>query len=165
MTDPGAGIDIVIAESRPHQFLHQVGFFVGAAGRGNATDRITPIALLNLANTLCREGDCLAPGYLLPGLIDAVANHRRRDPIRVSSVAKSESAFDTGMATICLAAFVGHHAYNLIAFEFGLEGATNTAIGAGCQYAVFRYSSLDYRVFHQCRCRTGLHTGATCHTF
>ena len=39
MADAGAGIDIVVAEAGADQLLHQIGFFVGAARRGDAADR------------------------------------------------------------------------------------------------------------------------------
>ena len=39
MADPGAGIDIVVAEAGAHQLLHQEGLFVRAARRGDAADR------------------------------------------------------------------------------------------------------------------------------
>ena len=38
MTDTGAGVDVVVAEGRTNQFLHQIGFFVGTATGGQTTD-------------------------------------------------------------------------------------------------------------------------------
>ena len=32
MTDAGAGVDVVVAETGSHQLLHEVSFLVGAAG-------------------------------------------------------------------------------------------------------------------------------------
>ncbi len=38
VADPGAGIDVVVAEGRADQLLHQVRLFIGAARRGDAAD-------------------------------------------------------------------------------------------------------------------------------
>ena len=43
MADAGAGIDIVVAEAGADQLLHQIGFFVGAARRGDAADGIAAV--------------------------------------------------------------------------------------------------------------------------
>ncbi len=46
MADAGAGVDVVVAEAGADQLLHQEGFFIGAARRGDAADGI--LAVLGL---------------------------------------------------------------------------------------------------------------------
>jgi hypothetical protein len=40
---PRAGVDVVVAETGAHQFLHQVGFLVRAARRGDGADRVAAV--------------------------------------------------------------------------------------------------------------------------
>ena len=43
VADAGAGVDVVVAEAGADQFLHQIGFFIGAAGRGDAADGVAAV--------------------------------------------------------------------------------------------------------------------------
>ena len=47
MADARAGIDVVVAEGRAHQLLHQVRFLVGAARRRDAADRAATVLRLH----------------------------------------------------------------------------------------------------------------------
>ncbi|MDT4831411.1 hypothetical protein FQZ97_649210 [compost metagenome] len=58
-----------------------------------------------------------------------------------------------------VAALVRHHAHDLVALHLGLEGTTDTAVGAGSDHAVLRLPHLDDALFHQCRGRAGLNAG------
>ena len=43
VADARAGVDIVVAEAGADQLLHQIGFFVGAARRGDAADGVAAV--------------------------------------------------------------------------------------------------------------------------
>jgi hypothetical protein len=60
-----------------------------------------------------------------------LADHRVEDALLVAGIAPGEAALDAGMAAIGLAVLVRHHAHQLVAAHFGLEGAADAAIGAG----------------------------------
>ena len=49
VADAGAGVDIVVAEAGADQLLHQIGFFVGAARRGDAADGVAAVLRLDAA--------------------------------------------------------------------------------------------------------------------
>jgi DNA-binding transcriptional LysR family regulator len=61
MTNAGAGIDVVVAETGADQLLHQIGFFVGAAGRRDAADgpvgKVRSIPLYNETYRLVTSPD------------------------------------------------------------------------------------------------------------
>ena len=56
MADAGAGIDIVVAEAGADQLLDEIGFFIGAARRGDAADRIAAVLILDAAEFGGRMG-------------------------------------------------------------------------------------------------------------
>jgi hypothetical protein len=43
MADPGAGINIVVAKTGADKFLDEVSLFIGAARRGDVTDRVLAV--------------------------------------------------------------------------------------------------------------------------
>ena len=67
------------------------------------------------------------------------------------------------MTMVGVAAFIGNHANQLIAFHLGFEAATNATIGAGRDLGVLGHAMLDHRVFHQGGSGAGLYAGATTH--
>ena len=166
MADAGAGIDIVVAEAGADQLLHQIGFFVGAAGRGDAADgsrgRIWPGCRLNSAAAIVER---LVPRHFAPGIGDLLADHRIEDALLVGGVAPGETALDAGMAAIGLAVLVRHHAHHFLAAHFRLEGAADAAIGAGRHHRMLGLADLDHGFLGQRRGRTGLHAGAAGHAF
>ena len=163
MADAGAGVDVVVAEGRAHQLLHQIGFFVGAARGGDAPHRVAPVLGLNAAELAGGVVQGRLPAHLLPGLVDAGADHRRGDAVGVGGVAPGEAAFHAGMAHVRLAVLVRHHAHHFIALDLGLERTAHAAIGAGGGDALFRLAQFDDALFHQGRGRAGLHAGAAGH--
>src|SRR5450830_872683 len=107
MADPGAGVDVVVAEGRTDQLLHQVGLFVGAARRGDAANRITPVFGLDAAELAGRVADGLVPADLLPGVVDALADHGRGDAVLVGGIAPGKAALDAGVASLAWPSFQG----------------------------------------------------------
>src|SRR5205814_2095212 len=86
MADPGAGIDIVVAEAGADQFLDEEGLLIGAARRGYAADRALAIFGLDAAEFGGGVRDRLFPAHLLPGLVDRGANHRLEDALLVRRI-------------------------------------------------------------------------------
>ncbi len=165
VADPGTGIGVVVAERGAGQFLHQIGFLVGAARRGDDADRV--LAGLRL-DALELRGDALdrhVPAHFAPGIGDLLADHRLQDAVAVLGVTPGEAALDAGMAVIGLAVLPRHHAHDLVAAHLRLEVAADAAIGAGGDDRMLRLAHLHHRFFHQRRGRAGLHAGAAGHAF
>src|SRR6185437_11319585 len=160
VADAGAGVDIVVAEARTDQLLHQIGLFIGATGGGDAADGVAAVFLLDALELGGGEIEGFVPGDFAPGVLDSLADHRLEDTFLVGGVAPGEAALDAGMAAIGLAVLVGNHAHDFLAAHFRLEGAADAAIGAGGNDRMFGLADLDHGVFRQRRGRAGLHAGA-----
>ena len=160
VADAGAGIDVVVAETRADQLLHQIGFFIGAARGGDATNCIAAMFSLNALELLGRKGERFVPRHFAPGICDPLANHRLEDALLVGGVAPGETALDAGMTAIGLAILIGHHADDFLAAHLGLEGAADAAIGAGRDHRVLGLADLDHGFLGQRRGRAGLDAGA-----
>ena len=94
------------------------------------------------------------------GSVIVFADHRLEDAFAVIGVTPGEAAFDARVAAVRLAVLVRHHANHLVAAHFGLERATNAAIGAGRDRRPFRLAMLDDRLLDERAGRAGLHAGA-----
>src|SRR5579862_7474246 len=138
MADARAGVRVVVAECRANHFLHEVGFFVRAARRGDAADRIAPVFRLDALELIGRVADGLFPAYFAPGIGVLGANHRFGDAILVRGVAPREAALHAGVAVVGLAVFVGHHADDFLVVQFRLERAAHAAVRAGRDDAAIR---------------------------
>src|SRR6185312_16263515 len=151
---------VVVAEAGADQLLHQEGFLVGAARRGDAADRADAGFALDAAEAVGDTPDRLLPRRLAPRIADALAHHRLEDAVAMRGVAPGEAALDAGMPVIGAAVLVGDHADDFLAAHLRFEAATHAAIGASGDDGVFRLAGLDHRFFDQRRCRTSLHAGA-----
>ena len=80
-------------------------------------------------------------------------------------IAPGKATLDAGVATVGLAVLVGDHAHDLIAAHLRLEGAADSAIGAGGHDRMLRLADLDDRLLRQRRGRAGLYAGAAGHAF
>src|SRR5450830_613062 len=165
MADPRAGVDVIVAEGGPHQFLHQVGFFVGAAAGGDAADGVAAVCLLQPAEFAGSVGHRFIPADFLPGIVDVLADHRLGDAIRVAGVAPGKAPLDAGVAVVGVAVLVGNHTHQLVAFHLGAERAAHAAIGTGGDHGAFGLAQFDHAFFHQGRGGAGLYTGAAGHAF
>ena len=165
VADAGAGVDIVVAEGGAHQLLHEVGFLVGTTARRDAADRIATMCGLDALEFRRGVGDRLIPADRLPGVRNVLADHRRRDAVRMCGIAEGEAALDARMAVIGAAVLVRHHAHHRRALHLGVEGAADAAVGAGRGDLLFGLTVLDHALFHQRRGRAGLHAGAAGHAF
>ena len=76
MADARAGVDVVVAEGGAHHLLHQEGFFVGAARRGDAADGVAAVLRLDALELAGGVADRLFPGHFLPRIGDLLADHR-----------------------------------------------------------------------------------------
>ena len=165
MADAGAGVDIVVAEGRADEFLDEEDFLVRAARRGDGADRVAAIVGLDALELAGGATDRFFPRDFTPWIGDLFADHRLGDAVLVAGIAPGETALDAGMALIGLAVLVGNHADDLVALHFGLEGAADAAIGAGCDFGMVGLTHLDDGLFHEgCR-RAGLNAGAAGNAF
>ncbi len=158
-----AGVHVVVPEPGAHELLHQVGFLVGAARGGNATDRMRAVCLLDALELAGDVRERLAPAHRLPRVGDFRADHRRGDAVRMAGVADREAALDAGMAVVGVAVLVRHHAHDFLALHLGAEAAADAAVGAGGGDAVLGLAALDQRVLAQRGGGAGLHAGAAGH--
>ena len=159
MTHPRTGIGIIVAEDRAGQLLNQIGFLIGAATGGDDPHRPPPVPLLDGVHTTGRKGQRLAPGDLAPGLVDAVADHRRQNAVLVRGIAIGEPPLDAAVAPVGLAVLPRHHAHQRVAVHFGLEAAADAAIGAGRDDRPRGRAQFGHRFLLQGRGRAGLHAG------
>ena len=146
VADARAGVDVVVAERGAHQLLHQVGFFVGAARRGDAADRVAAVLRLDALELAGGVVDRLVPAHFLPRVGDLLADHRLGDAVLVRGVAPGEAALDAGVAVVGLAVLLRHHAHDFVALHLGLERAADAAVGAGGDDAVLGLAELDDRL-------------------
>jgi len=163
MADAGAGVSVVVQEHCSSQFLHQIGFFIGAARRGDHTHGLLPVFGNYALHAVRGEFHRLGPRDFFPRVVDAVADHRRQDAVLVGGIAIGKAALDAGMATVGLAVLVRDHPHQLVAAQFSFKLATHTAIGAGGDDRAFRCADFDDRLFLQGRCRAGLYAGTAGH--
>src|SRR5690606_19088978 len=115
MAEPRAGVDIVIAKGGTHHLLHEIGFFVGAARRGNTAHRTDSMPGLNSADLRSRVVDRLFPAHHLPRVVDGLTYHRSGDAVLVGGVSPGKAPLHTEMPLIGLAVLPRHHAHNLVA--------------------------------------------------
>src|SRR5690606_25709273 len=161
MADPRASINIVIAKGGTHHLLHEIGFFVGAARRGDTAHRTDSMRGLDSADLRSRVVDRLFPAHHLPRIVDGLAYHRSRDAVLVGGVSPGKAPLHTGMPLIGLAVLPRHHAHNLVALHFRLETASHPAVGAGSDHGMLWLTHLNDRFFLQRRSWTGLHACST----
>src|SRR5271163_992603 len=109
MTNARAGIDVVVAESGAHQFLHEKSFLVGASRGRNRADSAAPALLLDAPELRRGVFDRGMPRNFAPRLVDRFTNHRARDAIRMRRVAPREAALDARMPMIGLPVGIRHH--------------------------------------------------------
>src|SRR5207248_1106078 len=136
MAYAGAGVDVVVAEARAHQLLHEVSLFVGAARGGNAADGVAAVLRLDALEFRGGVADRLFPGNFAPGIADLRADHGLDDAVRMGGVADGEAPLDAGMTVIGVAVLVRHHAHHLLALHLGAKRAADSAVGAGRDDAV-----------------------------
>ena len=76
VADPGAAVDVVGADHYPKKLLHQVVFFVGAAGGGDAGQGIRAVAILDLLEAAGAIVQGLVPGRRLELAVPADQGRR-----------------------------------------------------------------------------------------
>ena len=103
MADARAGVDVVVAERGADHFLHEVGFFVRAARRGDSADRIASVLGLDALEFAGGVVDGFFPTDFAPRIGEFGADHGLEDAIFVRGVAPREAALHAGVAVIGLA--------------------------------------------------------------
>ena len=146
VADPGAGVDVVVAERRPHHLLDDVDLLVGAARGGDAADRADAVLGLDRPEPLGHAADGLLPGDHAPLVVDRVAHHRVHLAVVVAGVAVGEAALDAGVALVGAAVLARDHPHHAgvvaHAGHLGAERAAHAAVGAGGVDAAGRHAEL-----------------------
>src|SRR5690606_29804333 len=163
MAHARAGVDVVGAEGRADQLLHQEGLLVGAARGRDAAYRVAAVPGLDAAELGGRILEGLLPADLAPGIRDALADHRPGDAVLVRGIAVGEAALHAGMATVGTAVTVGDHAHHFLALHLGDEGAAHAAVGAGGLHRVGGLADGLHGLLGQRAGRAALHAGAAGH--
>lgn len=99
MTHPRAAIDVVGADDGAHEFLHEVVFFIGGAGRRDAGDGVRAARLFDALEFGDDAPIGRFPGYL-PELPIVALDERRAQAIRVIEKFEGVTSFKTCMATV-----------------------------------------------------------------
>src|SRR5690606_10028961 len=107
VAEPGAVVDVVVAEALTDQLLEEIGFLVRAFGRAETGDRLAAEVVAKAEETPGRDVERLVPGRLAemgPGIrrIDVqslggrilAADQRYGQPLRVVDVVETETALD-----------------------------------------------------------------------
>src|SRR5207249_9899936 len=108
VAEPGAMIDVVVAEAGAHQFLKRIGFLVRTLSRAEARERAIAVAIADLLEARGGAVERLLPGRLaemrprigridrvVGALFDAVlADERLFEPMRMVDVVEAEPALD-----------------------------------------------------------------------
>ena len=89
-----AVIDVVRADHRARQLLHQIAFFVGAFRRGDERERVRPVRGFDLGEALGDQVERLVPRGLAK--LVALADQRLRQPVGAVDEIPAELAFDAG---------------------------------------------------------------------
>ena len=134
VADPRAGVDVVVAERRPHHLLDDVDLLVGAAAGGDAADRADAVLGLDRLEAL---GDrAIASSHVTSRHSSSIVSRTiGAAPVLVGGVAVGEAALDAGVALVGAAVLVRDHPDDLasapVALDLGLERAADAAVGAG----------------------------------
>src|SRR5690606_34752946 len=165
VADARAGIDVVGAEAGADQLLHEEGFLVGAAARGDTAEGAGAVLGLDLVQLVGGVGERLVPADFAPRLVDGLADHRVEDAVLVIGIAVGEAALDARVAAVGLAVLPRDHANELLPAHLGAEGAADAAIGAGGDdRALGKADRLDALLLERIG-RAGLDAGAAAHAF
>ena len=151
VADAGTGIDVIVAESGTDKLLDEKGFLVRATRRRDPTNGITAILILQSLELRGHMGEGFLPGDFPPGIRRLLADHRVEDTVLVVGIAIGEAALDAGMTAVRLPILPGHHAHQFLATHLRLEGATDTAIGAGGYDGMLRLADGDHRLLGERR--------------
>ena len=101
----------------------------------------------------------------MPGVINAIADHRLRNAIFMGGVTKSKTPFYTGVPLVGLAILMGRHTHHRIAFHLCTKGAAHSAVGTGGYHGVIWHTQVYHGVFRQRRRGTGADAGTAGYTF
>ena len=152
VADPGAGVDVVVAERRAHHLLDDVDLFVGAARRGDAADRADAVLGPGSRGTAGPRSRSPRPSSASRhSSCDRLAHQRSHHPVVVAGVAVGEPALDARVALVRAAVLRRHHPDDLVALDLGLERAADAAVGAGRHHAAGRHAEHDDRALLQVR--------------
>src|SRR5271168_4637597 len=165
MADARAGVGIVVAERSANHFLDEIGLLVRAARRSDAADGVAAVLGLDALEFAGGVADGFFPADFAPRIGEFRANHGLQDAVLVRRIAPGEASLHAGMTVIGLAVFIGSHADDFGAAEFGNKRAAHAAVGASRNHAAVRLAAIHDRFFEKAARRAGLHAGAAGDTF
>ena len=147
MAQPRAMVDIVGAETRPHELLEQVGLLVAALGRSEARQRVRSVVVADAPQRAACQCQRLLPARLAEGFQRIgrihralgilghalLADQRPREPLRVMDVVEAEAALHAQPVVIgrAVASFDAH---DLVVLDVIRELAADAAIRAQRRY-------------------------------
>ena len=161
MTYPGATVDIIGADHRPDEFLHEVILLVGATGRRNTGDRIRAMVGFDLRQFLRNKIISLIPGGRNKCTI--LLNERGTYPVGMIVKRKRETPFQTGMALVGFRVVWRLDRMYLVLFDRHVEVTTHTAIGTYCTYLLIHRDRFGFEHVGDRRGWTSLRTGPAAH--
>ena len=160
VADPGAGVDVVVAEGGPHHLLHDEDLFVRAARGRDPADGTDAVASLDRSQAISRVGDGLFPAHDPPRVCDRLTDHRRQHALFVRRVSPGEASLHARMTLVRPSVLVGDHADDLVAAQLGFERAADPAVRAGGDHGAARHAQVDDGLLLERRGRAGLHARA-----
>ena len=128
VTDARAAVDIVGADHRAHEFLHQVVFFVGAACRRNTGDGVRPVLVANGVQSVRDEIQRLVPVALRQFTV--FPDQRRAQTVGGVDEFEGVAAFQTSVAVTGGRIFRAADGDHPAVFHLDFEIAAHAAVGA-----------------------------------
>ena len=151
MAQPGAVVDVVVAEAEAHQLLEQVGLLVAALGRAEAGQRQRAVLLLDVRQAMRGKVQRLVPARLAElrapvggpagkrGILGraGAADQRHGEPGRMVRIVVAVTALDAEPAGIGRAV-AAIHPDDAVVLDPIAELAADAAIGAERIHRLFR---------------------------
>lgn len=129
---PCAGVNVVGADDRADEFLHQVVLFVGATRGRDARDGVGAVLRADNSQFVGDKIVGLLPGGGLERPV--AANERGTDPVRMFVERESEAALQTRMPLVDFRTVRRLYGFDLSAGNRDLQVAADTAVGANGLY-------------------------------
>src|SRR5262249_44801250 len=122
-----AVVDVVGADHRTRQLLHQVALLVGALRGGDETDRVRTMGGLHVAQALRHQVERLVPAGTPEDV--ALADERRPEPVAAVDVVPGELALHAGGDAVC-GTLAGLDLQDVAVLRPDVEGTADAAVGA-----------------------------------
>ena len=127
VADAGAAVDVVVADHRAHEFLHEVVFLIGAAGGGNTGDGLGTVFLADALQVF----DDVIVGLVPSGFFEVAvgADEWRAEAVAMVVETEGEPALQAGVGVVHLGIRGGLNGKHLVALGGDGEIATDATVG------------------------------------